>query len=318
VSLYVFNLFHGFSDSHSIYGIRYALTSYFDYRISNTTAYLKKLNKERDATIERLKDATKYNSTQQLLEKYGASPKQKEQAPSPGKNKSQGPQKPVQAPGPRTGIAPPPTANIQRAPTQPQGSSTPQRVLTNISSLENPSPPQQDSDSPGAEFAPNAFGSSAHALTNQFSAAPATTFTQTHWYDRILDALLGEDETQPKNRLALICSECRLVNGQAPPGANSLEDVGRWRCGGCKAWNGKEKTREDVEGLVKGWEEERRVKAKGSESSGREEKDEDEEDDGAVIVGADQDDEDEEVEEVVRETPPSRGTRSKTKGKGKK
>jgi hypothetical protein len=56
-----------------IYGIRYALMSYFAYRIRNTEAYLKKLNKERDATIERLKEATKYNSTQQLLEKYGAS-----------------------------------------------------------------------------------------------------------------------------------------------------------------------------------------------------------------------------------------------------
>lgn len=44
----------------------------------------------------------------------------------------------------------------------------------------------------------------------------------------------------PKNRIALICSQCRLVNGQAPPGAKRLEDVGKWRCGGCGTMNGEE------------------------------------------------------------------------------
>lgn len=291
--------------------------SYFAYRIRNTDNYLKKLNKERDATIERLKEATKYNSTQQLLEKYGASPKQKEQT-SPGQKKPQGPQKPAQAPGPRTGIAPPPTANIQRPKGQQQQPMTPQRVPSNVSSPRGLSPPQllPQPDAPGAEFAPNAFGEV--GLTKQFSAAPATTFTQTHWYDRIIDALLGEDETQPKNRFALICSECRLVNGQAPPGARSLEDVGRWKCGGCHVMNGKEKPREDVEGLVKGWEAERKAEAK--EVRGSLDGLDEEEDDSGVIVGADEDDDDddEEMEEVVKEAPPSKSTRSKTKGKGKK
>jgi hypothetical protein len=161
-------------------------------------------------------------------------------------------------------------------------------------------------DAPGAEFAPNAFGSA--DLTKQFSAAPATTFTQTHWYDRILDALLGEDETQPKNRLALICSECRLVNGQAPPGARSLEDVGRWRCSGCHAWNGKEKPREDVVGLVKGWEAERKAKEM-EVNDGSDSDDKETEDVGGLAVA------NEEMEET---RPLSRNTRSKTKSKGKK
>jgi hypothetical protein len=55
-----------------------------------------------------------------------------------------------------------------------------------------------------------------------------------------LDVLLGEDETLAKNRIVLICTNCRLVNGQAPPGVKSLEEVGRWKCGGCGAWNGVE------------------------------------------------------------------------------
>lgn len=61
-----------------------------------------------------------------------------------------------------------------------------------------------------------------------------------HWYDRVLDLLMGEDETSPKNRMALICQNCRLVNGQAPPGTNSLADLGKWRCFGCGGWNGEE------------------------------------------------------------------------------
>jgi hypothetical protein len=50
--------------------------------------------------------------------------------------------------------------------------------------------------------------------------------------------LLGEDETSPKNRIVLICKHCRLVNGQAPPGVNHLEELGKWRCIGCGGWNG--------------------------------------------------------------------------------
>ncbi|OAL49718.1 hypothetical protein IQ07DRAFT_541083 [Pyrenochaeta sp. DS3sAY3a] len=305
-----------------IYGIRYALTSYFDYRISNTDAYLKKLHKQRDDTIERLKEATKYNSTQQLLEKYGASPKQKESGASPGRKKSQGPQKPTQAPGPRTGIAPPPTANIQRPGSQPLPS-TPQRPPSQASSPLGPSPAQAlpPSDTAGAEFAPNAF--SAAELTQQYFAAPTATFTQTHWYDRILDALLGDDETQAKNRLALICSSCRLVNGQAPPGTRTLEDIGRWRCGGCSAWNGKEKPADDVERLVKGWEAERQDKdreLRASLDQGIDSDNRETEDDGGMVLGADESS-GVEVEALSAEDatpPPSRSTRSKTKGKGRK
>ncbi|CBX91079.1 hypothetical protein IAQ61_002541 [Plenodomus lingam] len=305
-----------------IYGIRYALTSYFDYRIRGTDAYLKKLNKEREATIERFKEVTKFNSTQQLLEKYGASPKQKEQVTSPkGSNKSQGPQKPAQPPGPRTGMPPPPTANIQRPGSQQQPPSTPQHPQSILSSPQASQqlPPQQDS--PGAEFAPNAFG--AADLSKQFSAIPATTFTQVHWYDRILDALLGEDETQPKNRFVLICSECRLVNGQAPPGARTLEDVGRWRCGGCHAWNGKEKPQEDVADLVEGWEAERKIKQDGlagaMSDGGIDSDNRETEDDGGVVVGGEESSGVDVAAESAEDTaPPSKSTRSKSKNKGKK
>jgi endoplasmic reticulum junction formation protein lunapark len=55
-----------------------------------------------------------------------------------------------------------------------------------------------------------------------------------------MDVVLGEDESLPSNRIALICKQCRLVNGQAPPGAKCLEEVGTWRCAECGAVNGEE------------------------------------------------------------------------------
>jgi hypothetical protein len=49
---------------------------------------------------------------------------------------------------------------------------------------------------------------------------------------------MGEDETLPKNRIVLICQNCKLVNGQAPPGTKSLSEIGQWRCHSCGSLNG--------------------------------------------------------------------------------
>lgn len=302
----------------SIYIVRTTTTRYYDWRISSTEAYIKALSKERETTIERLKESTKWNSTQQLLEKYGGQPPKPK---APTDKKKDGPQipGPAPAPGSRTGIAPPPTANIQRpsdqrpaAPQQPASAASPQ----------GPSNPSHPSALPtpealSAEFAPNAF--SAPELTRQYTAS-AATFTQSHWYDRILDALLGEDETQPKNRLALICTECRLVNGQAPPGARTLEDVGRWRCGGCNAWNGKEVADEvAVEQLVQTWEEERKAKEEETQSENVHSKKKREMEEVGLVPGGDEGSSVDVADESIDETPVrERTTRSKTKAKGKK
>lgn len=203
-----------------------------------------------------MKEATKYNSTQQLLEKYGAEPPNSGRD-AKGETGQDGPQLAPQTnlpPVSRTGIAPPPTANIRRSSTGPPSSHNPpppssRDVIppTSNNGLENQNP--YAPDEPG--FAPNAFsGPPPHPSTPQVASqqTPQTQYSdygqQTRWYDRLVDVLLGEDETLPKNRLALICAQCRLVNGQAPPGVKNLEEVGRWRCGGCGSWNGHDSTSE--------------------------------------------------------------------------
>lgn len=312
-----------------IYLVRTGASQFFDYRIGRTQQHLDDLQKQRDETIEKLKAATRYNSTQQLLEKYGGesprpSPsKGDEETPKPETRQPLTPQQPV----PRTGLAPPPTANIQRpspnapmpvppsAPSSPNNLPAPPSPYGQPKNFPHPSPPppQQPTDEPG--FAPNAF------------SRPPQYIEQSHWYDRLLDVLLGEDETQPKNRVALICSTCRLVNGQAPPGIKTLEELGRWRCGGCNAWNGEEsettKVLADIRGQSKSqsqsdstWEPVSKTDADNHSSVG-------DATDEAVLVAASEDgssaaetpEEDEQVEEKKPEPQPTRkSTRVRSRG----
>ena len=197
------------ADKSSIYLTRAVTSSYFAFRIDRLSTRLKDQQEERTKTIQQLKDATKYDSTMELIEKYGGeAKKEKEQEKHPKTTK---PAKRTKEPQ-RTNMPPPPTANIVRP--QP------------------PSPREPQADA-GADFAPNAFAPPAPRVEPQQYMTP-----ETHWYDRIFDVLLGEDETAVKNRFALICQSCRLVNGQAPPGTKSLAEVGMWRCFKCGATNG--------------------------------------------------------------------------------
>ena len=224
--------------------VRTITTIYFDYRIERLSKRLKDLQDARAKTIQKLKDATKYDSTQELLEKYGGSDirskKSKKKVeeddgePKERRQPSHGQQGHHVA---RTGLPPPPTANIQR------------RSVTPTIVFPHPPPQRHESPSPRppssmagdsvAEFAPNAFDRNTPP-PNFMQMAPPRLAPQSepHWYDRILDTLLGEDETAAKNRIVLICSKCRLVNGQAPPGTKSLSDLGKWKCMSCGALNG--------------------------------------------------------------------------------
>ncbi|KAJ2905651.1 Protein lunapark [Zalerion maritima] len=244
-----------------IYTTRQLVAAFFNWRIDSAAAKLQAQQEERAKTIQKLKDATKYNSTLELLEKYGGGePKkakqQQQQQQGEGHDGGGRPnsrQNKHRQHG-RTGIVPPVTANIQRN----DGSNRP----TTPNNLE-----------PTAEFAPNADFSPPQSAQGSMRGAPpginpetlhpqsnmghdpdlmpqqmhpSPQFTQydapsgPHWYDRFLDLLLGEDEMAPRNRIVLICSRCRLVNGQAPPGTKTLGDVGQWKCMGCGFVNGSE------------------------------------------------------------------------------
>lgn len=218
-----------------IYGVRQLIALFFDWRAGRQQAYSQGLQQQREAKIADLKKATKYDSTQELLQKYGgAPPKQKEP-----KETQQGIKRKIAAPQnqpQRTGISPPPTANIPGRNVTPHV--TPQRPeLRPQPDGQTPISPQHLSQSP-VPFSPEEPGFAPNAFNIPPPTAPPAYESRGNWYDRILDVMLGEDESTAKNRLALICTNCRLVNGQAPPGVRTLEELGKWRCGGCGTMNG--------------------------------------------------------------------------------
>jgi hypothetical protein len=282
-----------------IYAVRTALDAFFNYRLASSQSYLNHLNKQRDDAISKLKEATKYNSTQQLLDKYGGStptksPQQKSNMQQSTPTKKQQPTSVK-----RTGLPPPPTANIpgrQLPPSfQPM---TPPQQAPQLQSL--PPQSQQPHREPQAEFAPNAFTApTPRDQTPYASSGP-------RWYDRILDIVLGDDETLPKNRIVLLCRKCRLVNGQAPPGTRSLEEMGSWRCKECHALNGQDS---EAKAMI------REIAGESTVSDGAKEMQEVQ---GAEKLSADQsteDDDEQEQEEPV--SAPASSTRSKVRQRKK-
>lgn len=238
-----------------IYATRYILTAFSNFRIESLETKLKDQQSERSKTIQKLKDATKYDSTQELLAKYGGVEGKPSGKDKTGKGHGEGEgEKGQHGKGPhpagpggvqRTGMPPPPTANIPRGPNSlPPNAGTPKgRIASQSGPPASGSPgPARGGFDPSAEFAPNAFGPGEQgpmpSIPNAQYASVQGGVGESHWYDRVMDLLLGEDETAAKNRIVLICQQCRLVNGQAPPGTRALSEIGMWKCMGCGSMNG--------------------------------------------------------------------------------
>lgn len=69
----------------------------------------------------------------------------------------------------------------------------------------------------------------------RFNAYPATQ-ARHHWYDSIIDLVVGADELSPNNRYALICINCSSHNGLAPPGRKP--EYVKYVCPRCGVLNG--------------------------------------------------------------------------------
>lgn len=299
-----------------IYLFRTVPAAYFDFRIETLNARLKDQQTQRAKTIQKLKDATKYDSTYELLQKYGGGegkPKGRKKTLEGGDdNEGKGAQgkKPRQSIGTpnRTNFAPPPTANIPRGNTMPlSGTGTPQPGTGPSNAPRQQQPPHHVEIA--EEFAPNAFDSSTGRIAGgQYDISGGAGGLQSHWYDRVMDLLLGEDETAAKNRIVLVCSKCRLVNGQAPPGTKSLSELGMWKCMGCGSMNGEMDEGKRIMKEVLG--------TGGRPSIGTDDDASDiRDEDSSDLVEVEKDDESEDNEVPVKQEESSL---KKRKGKGKK
>lgn len=272
-----------------IYLVRTISTTIYELRIEALNSKLKDQQGMRAKTIQKLKDATRYDSTAELLEKYGdgePKPKSKKKGKDDGqddgsKKSPRTEQQQNTQQSARTHIPIPATANIQR----PSNPNTPGTGPYNTPQQQHRLPSPNQPIEPTAEFSPNAFESSRPRPSADQYDSP------THWYDRIMDLLLGEDETAAKNRLVLICKRCRLVNGQAPPGTNSLAELGLWKCMGCGAGNGEVDEGKKLVKEVLGQQSERGASTDGGNDDG-------ESSDMVEVQSVETQEEDEEEEEV--------------------
>lgn len=71
---------------------------------------------------------------------------------------------------------------------------------------------------------------------NAYSQAGSSA--KRHWYDSIIDTVVGADELSPNNRFALICINCSSHNGLAPPGMKP--EYVKYICPRCGVLNGKD------------------------------------------------------------------------------
>ena len=244
----------------SIWSIRKLFDLYYNYRIGNAEGALEELQTKQNDTIEKLKAATKFSTTQSIIEKYGRgsssgsssladADKQQQKSGTPqGSSVNQqlrqrpqgqsGLQGPAQVAGP---VAPSTTQQIQQQLIQ-QRMMTQQRAglpspaqmqLQPYPGIKPDTPEIPGRPSPNAPLPnlPQAQPSSQQLIQPEEATTPK-------WYDRLLDVIVGEDETSAKNRYALICGNCRMVNGLAPPGTTSLEEMEGWGCARCGTWNG--------------------------------------------------------------------------------
>ncbi|KZV79386.1 hypothetical protein EXIGLDRAFT_735172 [Exidia glandulosa HHB12029] len=149
-------------------------------RIGNAEeSTLKRLTVKQRTKIEEIKKATNYYSTKNLLERYDESPK--------GKGQPQPPQLPGSPAGPRFPGAIP---NTPQRPGQPQPAALQQL---------------------GVAQAGGGPGSNLLSPVQQPIVPP-----RRQWYDRLADALLGEEEGDgagPSGKYALICARCFAHNG---------------------------------------------------------------------------------------------------------
>ncbi|KAK7972570.1 hypothetical protein PG988_006704 [Apiospora saccharicola] len=202
-----------------IYVMRTLTHAYFTMRIETLEARLKDQQSERATTIQKLKDATKYDSTLELLQKYGGE-KPKRAAQNHGEDEKD---KNTKENDVRT------SADCQH----PEAT-----IGSGRTHLDQTPEPDSPASLARSTSPPNSHPTPTTCLTPPYPQYDHNPNDTHRWYDRILDLMLGEDETAPKNRIILICQNCRLVNGQAPPGTKALPDVGLWKCMSCGSMNG--------------------------------------------------------------------------------
>ncbi|KAI5778959.1 hypothetical protein EDC01DRAFT_634440 [Geopyxis carbonaria] len=242
-----------FGGPFGIYLGRKLLDIYYSGRITSVENRLAELQSRQRDTIEQLKAATKYSTTQSLIEKYGgittihsSRPKGDPTEPSIASPIPQG--------SIRHHVTPPMEHVSEQKDTRLSPDETQQDIfhqqLLSPNRSGTPAQPRKPQSPPQKEVLERVQSSRihGHAQTSSIHHIEPEEATAPKWYDRLMDVIIGEDETSAKNRFALICQNCRMVNGLAPPGTRSMDDIDTWGCARCGAMNAGHKQQLGVKG----------------------------------------------------------------------
>ncbi|KAI0338070.1 hypothetical protein BDW22DRAFT_1363449 [Trametopsis cervina] len=170
--------------------------------------HLVTLRKQQREKIEEIKKNTNYYSTRTLIERYD------EGIPVSGVDSPLRRRAPPNANGPSTPQKPQPQQSQPHQPQAPIQLMTPQTPV-------------------------NAKGQLPPGLQQQLSPSPQRPMPppRKQWYDRLADAILGDEDTVPgsvASRYALICQKCFTHNGLVK---ESLWDTTQYVCRSCGHFN---------------------------------------------------------------------------------
>lgn len=243
----------------AIYIVRYVIQAVLGRFVSFDEDRIKYLRQQQEGKLEELKQKTGFYSTKAIVDRYEPKKKEVKKPAQQQANKQNAPTNRRQGVPPPTANVPrnlPPTANVPAVPVVPAPGPGP-NVPAAVPAIPKPVPVSEKEVLAAKQSQDNAGVSVAPVSTGPY---------QRQWFDRVLDLLVGEDESAAQNRQALICSKCHNHNGLAPFGKTAAEI--RYKCPNCGEWNGNLVPTEAVELVEEVKEENENEKEEAEEEEG--------------------------------------------------
>ncbi|KAI8811413.1 hypothetical protein BJ742DRAFT_797634 [Cladochytrium replicatum] len=210
-----------------IFGTRRLITTWYVNKRKTEEAQLENLRAKQKLKIEELKKKTAYYVTKGLIERYetpsrpglgdkNGTPRSSSRIGLPGTELRQRPQ------------ANTPTLAINDTPIQP--------AQNGANFTPGPNTPV-----PGRVMPPSSLSiqTADHGI-GQSHMTPTTTTATRNWYDRVMDAIIGDIADGDANKFALICAQCFTHNGLLPPEEYA---TAKYRCKNCGFLNDKSQER---------------------------------------------------------------------------
>ncbi|KAK5828069.1 hypothetical protein F5H01DRAFT_332848 [Linnemannia elongata] len=234
-----------------IYSGRSVIAVWYKRAKTNEESQLSLLRADQRLKVEELKKKTAYYSTKTLLERYDPSSQQQRSngtRPSgpdgrPNSAQQNGQPRPQQPNMMDPGLRQRQGQGVTNGPMNPALQGRPMGVSSGM----QPQPPHLGQGPQGHPNGPRAQqqmpfgpGQPNHAMSPYGSPS-----NQRHWYDKIVDVIVGEEG--PDTKYALICGQCFAHNGLALP--QEIEDI-QYVCPKCNFFNpSRRKTRLAAAGI---------------------------------------------------------------------